>query len=110
MLSYVEDIADTNKKLENVMKTLSTFLREVGIQVNEEKFTTLVDLEAQLALYSHVIVFCNKSYTDHAEKQNPSSDDAAAAASTKKSTKTILGIVCRVIFIWYTRAKLTEWQ
>ena len=96
MFSYVEDIADTNKKLEVVMKTLSTFLREVGIQVNEERFTTLEALEAQLASHSHAIVFCNKAYVDHAEKQNPSSDDAAAAAAaaaarTKKSTKTILG-------------------
>ena len=93
MLSYVEDIADTNKKLEVVMKTLSTFLREVGIQVNEERFTTLEALEAQLASQSHTIVFCNKAYVDHAEMQNPSSDDAAAAASPKKSTKTILGFV-----------------
>ena len=93
MFSYVEDTADTNKKLEVVMKTLSTFLREVGIQVNEERFTTLEALEAQLASHSHAILFCNKAYVDHAEKQNPSSDDAAAAVTTspKKSTKTILG-------------------
>jgi len=96
MFSYVEDIADTNKKIEVVMKTLSTFLREVGIQVNEERFTTLEALEAQLASHSHAIVFCSRAYVDHAEKQNPSSDDAAAAAAaaaarTKKSTKTILG-------------------
>ena len=94
MFSYVEDIADTNKKLEVVMKTLSTFLREVGIQVNEERFTTLEALEAQLASHSHAIVFCSRAYVDHAEKQNPSSDDAAAAIVTtshKKSTKTILG-------------------
>ena len=94
MLSYVEDIADTNKKLEAVMETLSTFLREVGIQVNEERFTTLSALEAQLALYSHAIVFCSKANVDHSEKQNSSSEDAAAAAAnTKKSTKTILGFV-----------------
>jgi len=96
MFSYVEDTADTNKKLEVVMKTLSTFLLEVGIQVNEEMFTTLEALEARLASHSHAIVFCNKAYVDQAEKQNPSSDyaaAAAAAASTKKSTKAILGFV-----------------
>ena len=92
MLSYVEDIADPNKKLEVEMKILSTLLREVGIQVNEERFTTLEALEAQLASHSHAIVFCSRAYVDHAEKQNPSSDDAAAAAgSPKKSTKTMLG-------------------
>ena len=92
MFSYVEDTADTNKKLEVVMKTLSTFLLEVGIQVNEEMFTTLEALEARLASHSHAIVFCSKAYVDHSEKQNSSSEDAAAAAAnTKKSTKTILG-------------------
>jgi len=84
MFSYVADVAI--QKLESVMNEVKTYLCEIGIQVEEEKFTTLEKLDTQLKhSYSHAIVFCTRAYADCANKQN------ALDPTSAKSTKRILG-------------------